>query len=77
MRHDCTNTKIVCRCGHERNICVRVGFTVPEPLRCALDGRSIMSSTRSDIGCPRCSLSLFKSEHELRSCIEGELRGGS
>ena len=50
-------------------------FTVPEPLRCSLGGRSNMTSTRSDIGCPRCDRSLFRSEHELRFCIDGELNG--
>lgn len=73
MRPDCTKAKIVCRCGYEWELCVPVDLSVPDALWCR-PGRSIMSNTRSDIGCPRCGLSLFKSEHELRSCIEGELR---
>ena len=74
MRHDCTNAKIVCRGGHELDLCVRIGFTVPEPLRCSLDGVPIVSGTRSDIGCRECGLTMFRSEHELRACIEDELR---
>ena len=72
VRHDCTKAKIVCRCGYEWDLCVPVGLTVPEPLWCR-PGRSIVLSTRSDIGCPGCGFTLFRSEHELRSCIEDEL----
>jgi len=73
VRHDCTKAKIVCRCGHEWDLCVPVDLSVPEPLWCR-PGRSIVSSVRSDIGCPACSLTLFRSEDELRGCIEDELR---
>lgn len=72
MRHDYTNAKIVCRGGHELDLCVLVGLSVPEPLRCS-PGRSIVSSTRSGISCPECSLTLFRSEHEMRTRIEDEL----
>ena len=73
MRHDRTKAKIVCRCGHEWDLCVPVGLAAPEPLRCG-PGGSIVSSARSDIGCPECGLTLFRSERELRACIEDELR---
>lgn len=73
MRPDCTKAKIVCRCGYEWDLCVPVDLTVPEPLWC-LPGQSIVSSTRSDIGCPRCGFTLYGSEHKLRASIEDELQ---
>ena len=73
MRHNCTKAKIVCCCGHKWDLCVRVGLAVPEPLLCH-PGQPIGKNARSDIGCPECGGTLFRSARELRSCIEDELR---
>ena len=74
MGHDCPNAKIVWGRGRELDLCVRGGFSVPKPMRCSLGGVPIVSSARSDIGCRECGLTLFRSEHGLRACIEDEVR---
>lgn len=68
---------IRCRCGCEWRICVPVHLAVPEPLRCS-PGAPIAAPgvARSDICCPRCRCTLFRSDHELRSFVEEQLKRG-
>ena len=69
--------KILCRCRHELNLCVPIGFVVPEQLQC-IPGTPIArpNNNRSDICCPKCRHTLFSTGSELRACIEAEFRRG-
>ena len=74
MGRDRVSARILCRCGHQWDLCAPVGVPVPESLRCRPTGVPIVSNSRSDICCPMCRRTLFLTDSKLQACIEDRLR---
>ena len=76
MQRNFTKARIRCGCGAEAELCVPVRLEVPESLQCSPGAPFNPTSSRSDVFCPACRHTLFRTASEMMACIEDELRRG-